>query len=96
MTIWATSGLVGNPVSLELGSVAVLTIIPVLHPGDGFPGADTVNVVTSALLGRGFGLLGVPEGRELLALPVLADSYVELREQFSSVRVGSLTTIPRC
>ena len=89
MTIWAVPGVVGNPAHPELGSVAVLTIIPsfTLHTGDDYPGADTVNVVTSALLGRGFGLLSGPDVSELLALPVLADSHVELSEQDSLVRI---------
>lgn len=77
MTLWATPGLVDHS---DHGPLALLALAPeiVVQTSDDHPGAELIDVVTSSLLGSGFGLLARLEPSELAELPVLDQWYAEL------------------
>jgi hypothetical protein len=63
VSIWAVPGLVDDPDYPEVGLVPVLTVVPsiAVSTSDDYPGVDSVDVIVTELLGRGFGLLVSPE-----------------------------------
>jgi hypothetical protein len=74
-TLWASPSLIDDHARPDIGPVAVLTMTPSLtvHTSDDRPGAELVDLVVSALLGRGFDLVAAIEPAELAALPLLPD-----------------------
>lgn len=59
---------------------ALLALVPniVAQTSDDHPGAKLIDVVTSSLLGSGFGLLARLEPAELAELPVLEQWHAKL------------------
>lgn len=72
LTLWASPGLLDDPDRPDLGQLAVLALVPsIIVQARPQPGAELIDVLTSSLLGSGFGLLARVEPVDLVALPVL-------------------------
>ncbi|MDT7619508.1 MAG: hypothetical protein QOF99_409 [Pseudonocardiales bacterium] len=89
VSIWAVPGLVDDPDNPEVGLVPLLTVVPsiAVSTSDDYPGADSVDVIVTELLGRGFGLLVSPEVGELSALLVLRDASAALHGNGTLLRI---------
>jgi hypothetical protein len=106
LTLWATPGVLpAGPDRAGAEVLGLLTLVPavLVQTCDGYPGAELVDVVVTALLAAGFAMLARPTPAELVALPtppgwtaVLAedDSRLHITEPAGSFFDGDVGPAP--
>ncbi|MGH3611183.1 MAG: hypothetical protein ACRDRK_00885 [Pseudonocardia sp.] len=105
LTIWASPGVIADPARPDLGSIAVLMLVPSItaHTSDDHPGAEQIDVIISDLLRSGFGLVSRLEPAELAELPTLGEwsallghngQYLQITEPGGTLYDGDLGGAP--